>query len=295
MNHPVPYKLNDFGGIDPLIELALREDIGSGDVTTDPLPFPDKIAMGRIVAKEPLVIAGLDIVRRVFEKFGAPLRFSPCHQDGEMVAANQLIAEVKTSLRALLMGERTALNFLQRLSGIATHVRNIRQIIRNPSLRLTDTRKTIPGWRILEKYAVRVGGGHNHRMGLFDGVLIKDNHIVAYGGISKAIHHIRNHASHLLKIEVEVSNFDQLNEALEAGADIIMLDNMDIDDIKRAVAQIKGRALVEVSGRITPESLGRLSDTGVDIVSMGALTHSAVFVDISMKIQDCAESSVCSE
>jgi nicotinate-nucleotide pyrophosphorylase (carboxylating) len=272
------------GVIDHLIDLALSEDIGSGDVTTDSLLHPDDFAVGRIVAKEPLVIAGLDIAKRVFEKLDDHLSFSSVHADGDEIPSGALIAEVQSSIRSLLIGERTALNFLQRLSGIATHVHSFLAMVGDKPIRLVDTRKTIPGWRVLEKYAVRVGGAHNHRIGLFDGVLIKDNHIVAFGGISKAIHHVRNRVSHLLKIEVEVSNQDELIEALAAGADIIMLDNMGIKEIKSSVALIKGRAVVEVSGRIDKDSLAHLVDSGVDIISIGALTHSAVFVDISMKI-----------
>jgi nicotinate-nucleotide pyrophosphorylase (carboxylating) len=285
MNKMTPVRLHPFlGGIDHLIDLAINEDVGSGDVTTDPLLHPDRIAIAQIIAKQPLVVAGLDVAKRVFEKLDDNLSFSSVHADGEFVTDRQVIAEVKTSIRSLLIGERTALNFLQRLSGIATHVRSLLEIIGDKPVLLVDTRKTIPGWRVLEKYAVRVGGAHNHRMGLFDGVLIKDNHIVAYGGISNAIHQVRNSASHLLKIEVEVSNFEELREALEADADIIMLDNMNIDEIKSAIGLINGRARVEVSGRIDRNSLSLMAEAGVDIVSMGALTHSAVFVDISMKI-----------
>jgi nicotinate-nucleotide pyrophosphorylase (carboxylating) len=281
----IPVRLPSFsGGIDHLIDLAIIEDVGSGDVTTDSLPHPGECAVGRIVAKEPLVIAGLEVAKRVFEKLDDKVLFAKVHADGDQVPAMQVLAEVKTTIRTLLIGERTALNFLQRLSGIATHVRNLLQMINDKSTRLVDTRKTIPGWRVLEKYAVRVGGAHNHRMGLFDGVLIKDNHIIAFGGISKAIQHVRNHISHLMKIEVEVSNSEEIKEALDAGADIIMLDNMNIDEIKSAMGQINGRAIVEVSGRVNKDSLPLLADTGVNIISMGALTHSAVSVDISMKI-----------
>jgi nicotinate-nucleotide pyrophosphorylase (carboxylating) len=285
MNNKSSISLHPFlGGIDHLIDLAIIEDVGSSDVTTDAIPHPDEKAVGRIVAKEPLVIAGLDVAKRVFEKLDNRISFTTFYTDGDQVPEKQVVAEVNASVRSLLIGERTALNFLQRLSGIATHVRNLLGILGDKPIRLVDTRKTIPGWRILEKYAVKVGGAHNHRMGLFDGVLIKDNHIVAFGGISKAIHHVRNHVSHLMKIEVEVSNLEQLHEAIDAGADIIMLDNMDIDEIKSAVSLTKGRAVVEVSGRIDRQSLARTADAGVDIISMGALTHSAVFVDISMKI-----------
>jgi nicotinate-nucleotide pyrophosphorylase (carboxylating) len=271
-------------GLDHLVDLAISEDIGSGDITTESLPRPDQCSVGWIIAKEPLVIAGLDVAKRVFEKLDDTVSFTSNYIDGDHVNAKQIIAEVKTSIRALLTGERTALNFLQRLSGIATHVRNYLKLIGDTPIRLVDTRKTIPGWRVLEKYAVRVGGAYNHRMGLYDGVLIKDNHIVAFGGVSKAIQHVRNRVSHLMRIEVEVSNTEELIEALDAGADIIMLDNMGIDEIKTAVGLINGRAVIEVSGRVDKGNLAILADSGVNIISVGALTHSAVFVDISMKI-----------
>ncbi len=184
----------------------------------------------------------------------------------------------------MLTGERTALNFLQRLSGIATFVRSYVDELANQSVRLVDTRKTAPGWRVLEKYAVRMGGAHNHRMGLYDGVLIKDNHIAACGGIIKAVDRIRANVSHFVKIEVEVSDMSQVKEAMDAGADVIMLDNMNIQKIKEAVVFINGKAVVEVSGGITKKGLKPLADTGVDIISVGALTHSARCVDISMRI-----------
>ncbi len=194
------------------------------------------------------------------------------------------MASVEGKLCALLSGERTALNFLQHLSGISTLVRSYMIELSDKNIRLVDTRKTTPGWRVLEKYAVRVGGAYNHRMGLYDGVLIKDNHIAAFGGIKKAMDHIRTRVSHLLKIEVEVSSLDQVKEALEANADVIMLDNMTIRQIKEATAFINRRAIVELSGNVTKNVLKSLADTGIDIISVGALTHSARCVDISMQI-----------
>lgn len=271
--------------IDHLIELAFEEDIGPGDVTTGFLPDPRTPGRGKILAKSDLVIAGLAIVRRVFEKLDSRAVFSSDYRDGDRVKAGTVIAEVSGEMAALLTGERTGLNFLQRLSGIATHVRKYSEAVKDNAVRLVDTRKTIPGWRMLEKYAVRIGGAHNHRMGLYDGVLIKDNHIAAFGGIRPAVEAIRGRVSHLLKIEVETATLDEVRQALDAGADVIMLDNMDPDLIRSAVKMVNGRCPVEVSGRVKPEDLSRLAGTGIDIISAGGMTHGAVFVDISMKIK----------
>lgn len=268
-----------------LIEIALKEDIGSGDITTENLIAPDRKGTGVILAKEPMVIAGLDVARQVFEHLDSEVILKPGCKDGDSVGDKEIVAHVEGPMRALLMGERTALNFLQRLSGIATLVRSYIDAIGKTKVRLVDTRKTTPGWRILEKYAVRIGGAHNHRMGLYDGILIKDNHIAACGGVKKAVERMQKRKSHLLKIEVEVSDLDQVKEALGAGADVIMLDNMDIAQIREAVKIVGGRAMVEVSGGITQSSLKQLADTGVDIISVGALTHAARSVDISMQIE----------
>jgi len=273
-----------FGHVEDIIDLAICEDIGAGDITTDLLPDAEMIGNGKIIAKEPIVVAGLDIANRVFEKFEPGTVFLSKYHDGDLVSANEVIAEISASMRTLLTGERIALNFLQRMSGIATNVRNYVSALGETNTRLVDTRKTIPGWRTLEKYAVRAGGAYNHRMGLFDGVLIKDNHIEALGGIKNAVSHARRCISHLIKIEVEVSDLEQVCEAVDSGADVIMLDNMDIDGITSAVALINKAAVIEVSGRVCKDDLRSLADVGVDIISVGALTHSAVFVDISMKI-----------
>ena len=270
--------------INRLIQQALREDIGSGDITTDNLIEANQTGEGVIIAKEPLVLAGIDIARQVFSHLDMDIEFQTDLIDGHKAAPGDTLARVHGRLAALLKGERTALNFLQRLSGIATQVADHVGELQNKSTRLVDTRKTTPGWRILEKYAVRVGGGYNHRMGLYDGVLIKDNHIAGIGGVAKAINHIRKRVSHLVKIEVEVSNLAEVSQALEAGADIIMLDNMDLPEIKAAVTLIDQAALVEVSGNVTRSDLVALADAGVDIISMGALTHGARAVDISMRI-----------
>jgi nicotinate-nucleotide pyrophosphorylase (carboxylating) len=267
-----------------LIDLALSEDVGSGDITTDHLPRPEAPGRASIVAKQPLIVAGLAIARRTFEKLDPDVSFFSVFTDGDTVHPGDVMAEIRCSLRALLVGERTALNFLQHLSGIATNVRKYVTELGDARIRLVDTRKTIPGYRVLEKYAVRAGGAYNHRMGLYDGVLIKDNHIAAFGGIQKAVDHIRDAVSHLVKIEIETSTLDDVREALTAGVDIIMLDNMDEDGIRAAVKVIDHQALVEVSGRVSMENLKRLAATGVDIISVGALIHSAPFVDISMRI-----------
>ena len=272
------------GNTEYLIDLAIAEDIGSGDITTNQLPDPFAKGRGEIVAKEPIVVTGLAIAKKVFEKFEPGVDFKSNFTDGDKARVNDVIAEITGSMRALLSGERTALNFLQRLSGIATNVRSYVEELKNEKIRLVDTRKTVPGWRVLDKYAVRVGGAYNHRMGLYDGVLIKDNHIEAFGGIENAVKHIRNQVSHLIKIEIETSDIDEVNQALDAGADVIMLDNMDLDEITSAVDLINGQAIVEVSGRVCKSDLSRLAKTGVDIVSVGALIHEAVFVDISMRI-----------
>lgn len=268
-----------------LIEMAFQEDIGPGDITTDNLIASNLEGNGAVIAKEPLVLAGLDVAKQVFRKLDPQMGFKPLFKDGDAVKDAEVVVEIEGKLGALLKGERIALNFLQRLSGIATCVRSYVNEISEKPVRLVDTRKTTPGWRVLEKYAVRMGGAHNHRMGLYDGVLIKDNHIAAYGGLGSAIEHVRAQVSHLVKIEVEVSDLKQVEAAVAAGADIIMLDNMTIDQITAAVKQIRGKAVVEVSGGITKSSLRPLADTGVDIISVGALTHSARCVDISMRVR----------
>ncbi len=267
-----------------LIRLALEEDIGSGDVTTDALIEPDHVARAVIIAKESLVLAGLQVAREVFTTLDPAMSFDTTFQDGDRVESGDEMLTAWGRLQALLTGERTALNFLQRLSGIATLTRKYVDCVAGSNVRLIDTRKTTPGWRRLEKYAVRVGGAYNHRLGLYDGILIKDNHIVACGGIREAVARVRNSRPYLLRIEVEVSDLNQVKEALENGVDIIMLDNMDLSDVKRAVRLVDGRALVEVSGGVTLDTLPEVANVGVDVISIGALTHSARAVDISMRI-----------
>ncbi|RJQ67359.1 MAG: carboxylating nicotinate-nucleotide diphosphorylase [Desulfobacteraceae bacterium] len=271
--------------VDRLIDLALEEDIGSGDITTDHLVPPQAQARAVIVAKEELIVAGLDVARRVFERLDPRIVFQPHFCDGDSIPNGAVVVSLQGRLAGLLTAERTALNFLQHLSGIATHVRAYVRQLGHAKLRLVDTRKTTPGWRVLEKYAVRTGGAANHRMGLYDGVLIKDNHIAACGGITAAVERIRTRISHLSKIEVETATLDEVREALAARADIIMLDNMDPATIGQAVSLINGRALVEVSGGVTARDLTVLAATGVDLISCGALTHSARSVDLSMRIE----------
>lgn len=271
--------------IDDLIRMALREDIGSGDITTDYLVAPETRGRAAIVAKQDLIIAGLAVAESVFTCLDPQMAFTPRCADGDQVLDGGCVATVDGQLAALLKGERSALNFLQRLSGIATHTRAYVAAVAGTPVKLVDTRKTTPGWRVLEKYAVRVGGAHNHRMGLYDGVLIKDNHIAVSGGIAAAVAKTRRAVSHLVKIEVEATTLEEVGQALDAGADVIMLDNMNLDQIRRAVGRIDRRALVEVSGGVTRDQLPALARTGVDLISIGALTHSAVAVDLSMRIE----------
>jgi nicotinate-nucleotide pyrophosphorylase (carboxylating) len=238
-----------------------------------------------ILAKESLVLAGLETACQVFLRFDDRIVFETTHKDGDRIPNGTTFIKLEGRLAALLKAERIALNFLQRLCGIATHVRTYMDEMGNSPVRLVDTRKTTPGWRVLEKYAVRVGGAANHRMGLYDGVLIKDNHIAACGGVKQAISRARQDISHLVKIEVEVSTLDEAGEAVAAGADVIMLDNMNVKEIQQAVDLIGQNALVEVSGNVTMDRIKALAGTGVDLISIGALTHAARAVDISMQIK----------
>jgi nicotinate-nucleotide pyrophosphorylase (carboxylating) len=269
---------------DKLIDLALAEDIGPGDITTDNLVDARAPGHGEIIAKQDLVIAGLDIARRVFQRLDDGVDFNALVQEGAWVPSGSRVVTVSGRFAALLSAERTALNFLQRLSGIATQVRQYVSLLEGRPVKLLDTRKTTPGWRELEKYAVRIGGGTNHRMGLYDAVLIKDNHIAAAGGVARAVARIKDKVSATVTIEVETTTLEEVRQALDAGAHIIMLDNMDLDRIKAAVDLVRGRAQLEVSGGVTRDGLTALAATGVDLISSGALTHSACAVDLSMKI-----------
>lgn len=269
--------------VDPLIISALKEDITSEDVSTNSvMPF-SKTGVVDLICKEDGIICGLQIFERTFELLDEACDVEFFASDGDHVEKGQLLGRVKGDVRILLSGERVALNYLQRMSGIATYTANVQEYLKDSSVRLLDTRKTTPNNRIFEKYAVRVGGGHNHRYNLSDGVLLKDNHIGAAGGVKEAIMLAKEYAPFVRKIEIEVENIEMVKEAVEAGADIIMLDNMDDDMLKEAIAYIDHRAEIEVSGNVTKENIARLTNLGVDYVSSGALTHSAPILDLSLK------------
>ena len=268
---------------DKLIRMALEEDITSEDVSTNAV-MPTKVqGTVDLIAKEDGVIAGMDVYARVFKLLDEDTEIEMFCQDGDEVKKGDLMAKVTGDIRVLLSGERVALNYLQRMSGIATYTRSVVKLLEGSGVTLLDTRKTTPNCRVFEKYAVRVGGGCNHRYNLSDGVLLKDNHIGAAGSITKAIQMAKAYAPFVRKIEIETETLEQVAEAVEAGADIIMLDNMTPEVMKQAVALIDGRAQTECSGNITKENIARIREIGVDFVSSGALTHSAPILDISMK------------
>lgn len=271
--------------IQDLIKRALQEDIGHQDITTDNLVDKEQRSRGVFLAKAAGIVAGIHVAQEVFRCLDHDIQFTVVKNDGEKIAPGDTLAVVAGRTRTLLKGERVALNFLQRLSGIATRTNHMVELIRYEKAEIVDTRKTTPGLRRLEKYAVSVGGARNHRFGLYDGALIKDNHIKAAGGIQKAISTLRTRIPHTIKIEVEVENLEQLQEALEARADIIMLDNMDIDTLHQAVEITAGQALLEASGGITEANLVEVARTGVDFISIGALTHSAGSLDISFNLE----------
>ena len=279
MYDQVTLKLN----VDPWILSALKEDITSEDVSTNSvMPHPQAGEVD-LICKEDGIICGLQVFERVFTLLDEKTTVEFLVQDGAEVHKGQLMAKVHGDIRTLLCGERTALNYQQRMSGIATYTHSVAELLKGTGIKLLDTRKTTPNNRIFEKYAVRIGGGNNHRYNLSDGVLLKDNHIGAAGGVKEAIAAAKEYAPFVRKIEVEVENLDMVKEAVEAGADIIMLDNMDTDALKEAIAYIDGRAEIEVSGNVTKENIARLTGLGVDYVSSGALTHSAPILDISLK------------
>ena len=273
--------MND--NITKLIEQALAEDIGPGDVTTEATIPADSVSTARMLAKQDLVLAGLEIVREVFRRLDSSLSFQPLAKDGDRIRAGAEIARLTGNTRSLLKGERVALNLVQHMSGIATLTAKFMEKLAGTRAAMLDTRKTLPGLRELEKYAVRMGGGTNHRMGLYDMVLIKDNHIKAAGSITRAVQSAKRTPKGM-RIEVETANLDDVREALAAGADIIMLDNMTADTMREAVRLVNGRALVEASGNVTLETVRAIAETGVDLISSGSLTHSAPAADISMKI-----------
>lgn len=277
--NPVTAKLN----ADHLLLQALQEDITSEDVTTNAVMPTAKPGQADLLCKQDGILAGIDIFRHVFELLDETVQVKAFFKDGDAVKKGDRLATVTGDMRVILSGERTALNYLQRMSGIATYTHSVAKLLEGSKTKLLDTRKTTPNMRIFEKYAVRVGGGCNHRYNLSDGVLIKDNHIGAAGGVKEAVRMAKEYAPFVRKIEIEVENLDMLREALEAGADIIMLDNMTPEQMRQAVQIVDGRAQTECSGNITKENIAKILDIGVDFVSSGALTHSAPILDVSLK------------
>lgn len=279
MLNPITQTLN----ADKLIKLAIKEDISSEDVSTNAVINGYVKGSVQLICKQDGVICGLPVFKRVFEILDKDTQFKFYVKDGDEVKCGQLLATVTGDIRVLLSGERTALNYLQRMSGIATYTRGVVSLLKGSKVKLLDTRKTTPNMRLFEKYAVKVGGGNNHRYNLSDGVLLKDNHIGAAGGVKEAVEAAKKYAPFVRKIEVEVETLAQCKEAVEAGADIIMLDNMSPENMKEAVKLIGGRALTECSGNVTADNIKNIIDTGVDYVSSGALTHSAPILDLSLK------------
>ncbi len=272
---------------DILIDLAVQEDVGHGDMTSEAVVDAEAIGDAVVFGREPFVLSGAHPFRRVFKVVDPAVEVRALFGDGDQIPAGEPVFRVSGRLRSLLTAERTALNFLQRLSGIATLTHQMTQAIAGTRCRLLDTRKTTPLWRVLEKAAVGHGGGKNHRFGLSDGILIKDNHIQAAGGIRRALERARNAAVHTLKVEIEVETLDQLEEALDAGADVIMLDNFSVEMLRKAVERVGGRCLLEASGGVNLSTVREIAETGVDLISCGALTHSARAIDISMEF--CSE------
>ncbi len=268
---------------DELIRQALREDISSEDVSTNSVMKEAVKGEVELICKQDGIIAGLDVFKRVFELLDENVEVELYCKDGDEVKNKQLMGKVIGDIRVLLSGERVALNYLQRMSGIATYTHSVAALLEGTKTKLLDTRKTTPNMRIFEKYAVRVGGGYNHRYNLSDGVLLKDNHIGAAGSVTKAVQMAKDYAPFVRKIEIEVENLDMVEEAVEAGADIIMLDNMTPEEMRKAVELIDGRAETECSGNVTKENISRVTEVGVDYISSGALTHSAPILDISLK------------
>ena len=268
---------------DELILSALREDITSEDITTNSVMREYQLGEVELICKQDGVIAGLDVFKRTFELLDSKTEVTFTKKDGDTVKNGDKIGVVRGDIRVLLSGERTALNYLQRMSGIATYTHSVASLLEGTGITLLDTRKTTPNMRVFEKYAVKVGGGYNHRYNLSDGILLKDNHIGAAGGVKEAVQMAKEYAPFVRKIEIEVENLDMLKEALDAGADIIMLDNMSVEDMKEAVKLVSGKAETECSGNVTKENVERLVDIGVDYISSGALTHSSPILDLSLK------------
>lgn len=271
--------------VDEVVRRALSEDVGTGDITTL-LAVPDGLeAVGDFIATQPGVLAGMPVVERVFYWVNPTVRLERMVKEGQHFEAGAVLAQVRGEARALLTAERVALNFLQRLSGIATLTARFVETVRDLPVRICDTRKTTPGLRYLERYAVRVGGGYNHRFGLYDAVLIKDNHLAVCGGIAQAVHRVRRALPHTMKVEVECATLQQIQEALEAGVDVILLDNMTLEELRESVRIAKGRAFLEASGGVRLDTVRRIASTGIDAISVGALTHSAPAIDIKLELR----------
>ncbi|WP_022853685.1 carboxylating nicotinate-nucleotide diphosphorylase [Thermodesulfatator atlanticus] len=283
MNYPPPHPLL----YQDLVRQALKEDLGHGDVTTDTLIPPEEKGIGLLRAKEDLVICGLPIVQTVWTEVDPQVVFVPLKKDGEEVKKGEVVAEVRGRVASILKGERVCLNFVQHLSGVATLTRKFVEKVKDLKVKIVDTRKTLPGFRVLEKYAVLCGGGRNHRFGLSDGVLIKDNHIKACGSVAEAVKRAREFLPHVYRIEIEVRNIEELKEAIKAGAEALLLDNMDHETLKEAVQvarNLKPEILLEASGGVTLENVREVAKSGVDFISVGRLTHSARAMDLNLKI-----------
>ena len=273
-----------------LIDRALKEDIGSGDLSTRILP-ENLTGLAKIYAKQKGVVAGLWLVEQVFQRVDPRIKIHRLAEDGDEVNIGGVVLELSGPLGSILQGERTALNFLQHLSGIATATKRAVAQVSGLSVSIVDTRKTLPGWRTLQKYAVRVGGGQNHRFGLYDAVMLKDNHLAAVGGLTEAVKRIKAQIGHMTKIEVECESIEQVKEAVTCGVDVIMLDNMDLVEMREAVQYIDRRAIVEASGGMGEERLREVAETGVDVISIGALTHSVKALDFSLDLGDIKAST----
>jgi nicotinate-nucleotide pyrophosphorylase (carboxylating) len=268
-----------------LIDQALKEDIGTGDLSTRILP-EDLTGLAKLYAKQEGVVAGLELVEQVFQRVDPRIQVQRLAKDGDIVEVGGVVLELVGPFSSILQGERTALNFLQHLSGIATATKRAVDRVAGLPVRIVDTRKTLPGWRALQKYAVRVGGGQNHRFGLYDAVMLKDNHLAAVGGLTEAVQRIRAQVGHMVKIEVECESLEQVKEAVSCGVDVIMLDNMDLEQMREAVQYIDRRAIVEASGGMKEERLREVAKTGVDLISIGALTNSVKALDFSLDLGD---------
>lgn len=271
--------------LDKTIKSALEEDMGPGDITTDAIIDGNATGKAVLETREDIVLAGLPVFMRTFTLIDPEISFETFYEDGQEVSTGNVICNVSGSMSAMLKAERTALNFIQRMSGIATLTREYVSKASSEKVKILDTRKTVPGLRFLDKYSVTMGGGQNHRFGLFDAVLIKDNHIAAAGSITNAVKSAKDRTPGGIKIEVEVESFDDVREAIDAGADSVLLDNMTVDEMKKAVEFIKGRVLVEASGGINLDNIKGIADTGVDFISIGALTHSVKAVDLSLEVK----------